>query len=137
MSVHLETQEGNPTIEVQVSGKLTSSDYDMLVPAVEALISEHGKVRILFDMHDFHGWDLGALWKDTKFAMHHFRDIDRIAAVGESKWQKGMTTFCKPFTAAKIRYFERSQIADARHWLQECSPMNNESMVATSGPEAK
>jgi len=33
-------------------------------------------------------------------------DIERIAMVGETKRQHGMSLFCKPFTAAKIRYFD-------------------------------
>jgi hypothetical protein len=37
--------------------------------------------------------------------------------VGETKWQQGMAVFCKPFTTAKIRYFDRSAIDQAREWL--------------------
>ena len=49
------------------------------MPVVEAAIKEHGKVRMLVVMHDFHGWTAGALWEDIKFDMHHFRDIGRLA----------------------------------------------------------
>ncbi len=28
-----------------------------------------------------------------------------------------MVAFCKPFTAAKVRYFDHSQAAEARNWL--------------------
>ena len=35
--------------------------------------------------HDFHGWDLGALWEDTKFATTHCTKIERLALVGEEK----------------------------------------------------
>jgi len=30
-----------------------------------------------------------------------------------------MATFCKPFTMAKVRYFESSQADEARDWLTE------------------
>ncbi len=46
--------------------------------------------------------------------MKHFRDIDRLAIVGETKWEQGMATFCRPFTTAKIRYFDRKDEADAQ-----------------------
>ena len=42
-------------------------------------------------MKDFHGWDAGALWEDIKFDLKHFSDIERVAMVGEKKWQKGMS----------------------------------------------
>ena len=72
-------------LTVHVSGKLTSADYEHFVPEFERLVEQHGQLRVLFDMTDFHGWDAGALWADTKFAIHHFADIERIAMVGKTK----------------------------------------------------
>ena len=111
------SQNGN-ILEVRASGKLTHEDYQEFVPATEKMIEEHGKIRIVFQMHDFHGWEMAALWDDIKFDVAHFRDIERLAIVGETKWEKGMSVFCKPFTTAKIRYFEPSQREDARQWLE-------------------
>ena len=67
--------------------------------------------------HDFHGWAPGALWQDIKFDVKHFADIECLAFVGETKWQHGMAVFCKPFTSAKVRYFDRPAIDLAREWL--------------------
>lgn len=105
-------------LEVKLSGKLHKDDYVHFVPLVERLIGQHGKIRLLVEMHDFHGWDMGALWEDIKFDMKHFRDIERLALVGESKWEAGMATFCKPFTSAEIRYFDSKDIAEARRWIE-------------------
>jgi flavodoxin len=123
MSIKLNEKDGGKVLEVQLSGKLVKEDYDHFVPAVERLVKEHGKIVMLVEMHDFHGWTAGALWADTKFAAHHFSDIERLAVVGETKWQQGMAVFCKPFTAAKVRYFERAAIDEARAWLEQGSQM--------------
>jgi hypothetical protein len=85
---------------------------------MEERLKQHGKLRILFVMHDFHGWDAGALWEDVKFDLRHFRDIERLAVVGEAGWEKGMAAFCRPFTTASIRYFDQSEIDKAREWVQ-------------------
>lgn len=58
-----------------------------------------------------------ALWEDVKFDVKHFNDIERLAIVGESAWEKWMAAFCKPFTTAKIRYFPAEQLAEARAWI--------------------
>jgi hypothetical protein len=89
------------------------------VPVVDKQIKDHGKLRILFVMRDFHGWTAGAMWEDMKFDLKHWRDIERLAIVGETKWEKGMATFCKPFTTAKIKYFDESQLDAARAWVAE------------------
>jgi hypothetical protein len=77
---------------------------------------------VLFDMTTLHGWDAGAMWEDIKFDFKHFADIERLAMIGEKKWQRGMATFCKPFTKAAIRYFDHADAAEARKWLEEACP---------------
>ena len=118
MTIGLHEDADAGLITICASGKLTKRDYEYFVPEVERLISEHGKIRVLFEMRDFHGWEMGALWADIKFDLKHFSDIERLAMVGERKWEKGMAVFCKPFTKAKIRYFDRSEIDKARQWIE-------------------
>lgn len=113
-----ETAVGN-IVEVHATGKLTKEAYESFVPKTEEKIEEHGKIRILFVMHDFHGWSAGATWEDFKFDLKHFNHIERLAIVGETKWEKGMSVFCRPFTTAKIKYFDHTDIEKARQWIQE------------------
>jgi hypothetical protein len=70
-------------------------------------------------MAGFHGWKGRALWDDIKFDLRHFADIERLAMVGEKKWEKKMSAFYKPFTTARIRYFDSASIADAQAWLAQ------------------
>lgn len=102
----------------KLSGKLHDEDYKLFVPVIDTSASE-GKVRLLAWFHDFHGWDMHALWDDTKFATTHCTKFDRIALVGDKAWEKWMATICKPFTMAKIRYFDVSEIDAAWAWLRE------------------
>ncbi len=117
MSQNINVSAAGNMMHVKLSGKLTKESYEIFVPAVDEQIKTHGKLRMLVELHDFHGWTAGALWEDLKFDMKHWRDIERLALVGESKWQEGMATFCKPFTAAKIKYFDHTKLDEAEHWL--------------------
>jgi hypothetical protein len=112
-------EDKSNVLKVRVGGKLTPEDYNFFLPEVERLIEQFGKIRVLFVMEQFEGWTMGALWEDIKFDAKHFADIERLAFVGETKWQKGMSVFCKPFTTAKIRYFDKSQRDQAEEWLRE------------------
>lgn len=118
MSFNITEHADGKIIEVQLNGKLTKEAYDAFVPVTEAKIKEFGKVRMLVVMHDFHGWDAGALWADLKFDVKHHSHIERLAIVGESKWEKGMSAFCKPFTSANIEYFDIAKLEEARKWIQ-------------------
>lgn len=119
MTIQLNEENGGKVLVVHVSGKLVKADYEHFVPEFERLVRRHGKLRLLFDMTGFHGWEVSAAWEDFKFGIEHFADIERLAMVGEAKWQHGMATFCKPFTKATVRYFDHADAAGARKWLAE------------------
>jgi len=119
MSVNLVEKSDGKVLEVHVSGRLTGEDYKHFVPRFEQLLHQHGKLRLLFEMTDFHGWDAQALWNDIKFDVKHFSDIERVAMVGEKTWQQWMAAFCKPFTTAGVRYFDKADTTKAQAWLEE------------------
>lgn len=117
MPIEVVTHEESNLIEIQLTGKLAREDYTHFVPLVDQQIEKHGRIRILMVMHDFHGWKLGAAWDDMKFCLKHFSDIEMLAMVGEKRWEQGMSLFCKPFTKAKIRYFDHKDEKSAREWV--------------------
>jgi hypothetical protein len=119
MPIQFNEENGGKLLAVHVSGKLVKADYAQFVPEFERLVRQHGKLRVLFDMTGLHGWDAGAAWADFKFGVAHFADIERLAMVGEKKWQERMATFCTPFTKATVKYFDHTDAAEARKWLTE------------------
>ncbi len=117
MAIELIENADAKLLEVKASGKLSADDYETLEPGVDKLIESSGKIKILFVMHDFQGWDVGAVWEDIKFAAKHCRDIEKVAMVGEKTWEKWMAAICKPFTMSSIKYFDAGQEEAARGWL--------------------
>jgi hypothetical protein len=122
MTVQLQDELDGKILTLRMSGKLAKEDYQKFVPKVEQLIKKHGKIRVLCQMHDFHGWQMGAMWEDIKFDVKHFGDIERLAMVGDKKWEAGMAAFCKPFTTAKIHYFDESKLSEAQEWIRADMP---------------
>ncbi|MHB1425036.1 MAG: SpoIIAA family protein [Gemmataceae bacterium] len=118
MTVSLREEAGGKYVAADLSGKLTAQDYEHFGGEIDRLIQEHGKLRVLCTMHDFHGWTAGALWEDIKFDFKHFNHLEKLALIGETKWEQGMAVFCKPFTTAKIRYFDRAKADEAKAWLE-------------------
>lgn len=70
--------------------------------------------RAMFASSTYSGAGIGSVPGNTQTFV-----ITRIVAVGETKWQRGMATFCKLFTIARIQYFEHDEAAAARSWLNE------------------
>lgn len=117
--IQVDPTPGGTVITLKFREKLDKADYETFVPMIESQMRKGSPVRLLAELHDFEGWTAGALWEDTKFAAKHFNDIERLAVVGDSRWQKGITVFIKPFTSADVRYFELQEIKRAREWVRE------------------
>ena len=102
-SIQIEELFDGKLVKVIASGKLSRDSYEFFTPELDSLIEQNGKIRLLFEMIYFEGWTLGAAWEDLKFGCKHFSDIERVAVVGDKKWEKAMVVVCQPFTKAKIR----------------------------------
>ena len=125
MPIHINEDNGGNFLDVHISGILSQADYQQFVPEFDRLAGQHRKLRLLFDMTGFHGLEAAAIWEEIKFDAKHLTDIEQCAMVGDKQWQHVMTIFCKPFTKAKFRYFDHTDIAGARKWLDESVETEN------------
>jgi hypothetical protein len=125
MPIHINEDDGGKILVVHVSEILSQADYKRFVPEFERLVRERGKLNLLFDMTGFHGLEAAAIWEEIKFDAKHLSDIERCAMVGDKPWQHVMTVFSKPFTKAKIQYFDHNDIAGARKWLDKSVATGN------------
>lgn len=119
MPISMIEKSGGRTLEVHLSGRLTRGDFMDFIPAAERIIHEWGKCGIMVIMRNFEGCEVSALWEDIKWDAKHYHDVERVALVGEKKWQAGMSKFCQPFSGAEIRYFDVRDLERARHWVEE------------------
>ena len=117
--IQVEETSTGKIVTLRFKEKLSKKDYDEFVPRIEGLMENDSKIRLLVELIEFEGWTAGALWEDTKFAARHFNDIDRLAVVGDSRWEKGITVFVKPFTTADVKYFDTKDLDKARRWVLE------------------
>jgi hypothetical protein len=114
----IEKSDGR-TLEIHLSRKLTRADFMEFIPVAERFITDWGKFGVVVVMRDFEGCEVGALWEDMKWDTKHYDDVERVALVGEKKWQAGMSKFCRPFSGAEIKYFDVRDINQARLWVEE------------------
>ena len=117
--MHRITQNEGNLITVRVSGKLTQQDYGDLIPAWRRLLVEHGTMRMLFIMENFHGWTPAAAWDDLRFGTEHARKVERVAMVGEKKWQEWLTKIGSIFIMRDhVKYFDMANLAEAESWVR-------------------
>lgn len=128
-------------LEIKVEGQLSREDYERFVAEAERLISQHGKIRTLFDFRKFEGWGAEILWNNLNFDIAPLKDVERVALIGETDQQNWMAAFGKPFSSARIQYFEGADLETAWKWLED-APIRVETRTAAAGtsstsPEGK
>lgn len=97
--------------------KLSDEDYDRIIPVLQGKIRTFGKIRWYFEMRDFKGWTLSAMWDDLKLGLKYSKDLEMIAMVGDKKWEKRLTQLMKPFTGAEIKFFKAENREQAKIWI--------------------
>jgi len=114
--IEIKEHDGN-FVWLRATGKLHDEDYRQIIPQIEQAIDTNGTVCVLLELDDFRGWDTHAAWDDFRFVMKHHRDIERIAIVGDKRWEKLLARLARPFVEAEQQYFDRRQLAEAQSWL--------------------
>jgi hypothetical protein len=103
---------------MQVVGTPAATTYRHLAPALERLLQGRGKVRVLVEMSDFHGWTERPLRPALTGGLTRLADVERLALVGDRRCERAAVAFFRPFTTATIRFFDRAAIHWARAWLK-------------------
>jgi predicted transposase YbfD/YdcC len=112
-------QTENNVIATKATKKLTTTDYEKLLPILKDRLKQYEKIRWYFEMENFQGWELKAFWEDVKFDAKHANDFEKIAMVGDKQWEKWMTDLMKPFTPAEIKFFELAEREKALTWIKQ------------------
>jgi hypothetical protein len=119
MAVEVREGAGGKVLAVTFHDKITRQDYHAFVPAVNRAVRKHRKVRLLIEMADVHGWSVGALWEELKLDLKHFDHVERLALVGDQKWESGLAAYSRMLGTAVIRHFDADHAAEARAWVRE------------------
>ena len=117
MTAEISNVEGG-LVTLRVSGRLTQNELAAAQAEMSRVIATGGKVRILVLADDFAGWEKGGSWADFSFQQAHDDDIERIAIVGDAKWQDLALIFTtKGLRPFPIEYFTVERLDEARDWL--------------------
>lgn len=105
-------------VTCKVTGKLTSAELRALQQAAAPIIQSKGKVRLLVLVEDFQGWERSAGWEDFSFQQENDAHIERMALVGDKKWEELAEAFVgKGLRDFPIEYFGPSETSPALRWL--------------------
>lgn len=94
-------------------------DYEnVLVPAIEKAVEEHGKVRLVYVLgHDFDDYETDAVWEDLKLGAQYPASFERVAVVTDAKWVGPSLKVFSVLWPGQARGFKLSELEAAKTWV--------------------
>ena len=96
-------------------------DYtNVLVPAVEAAIKEHGKVRLVYVLgREFDEYEGEAVWEDLKLGVSRPASFERIAIVTDARWAGPAVKVFSVLWPGQARAFPLAELESAKRWAAD------------------
>lgn len=105
---------------LRVSGVLKKSELDDSQANFAQNIAAGGPIRLLVQLEGFEGWERNVDWGSTEFFFEHRDNFEKIAIVGEQRWEDEALAFIgAPLRKNPVRFFPASADAEARAWIAE------------------
>jgi len=119
MSANLE-QSDNRLLVLHVGGELKKSELDAVQSVFAEKIAGAGTVKLLVLLEDFTGWERDEAWGDTDFFFSHRNDFEKIAVVGDPRWEAQVLAFMGAgLRKGPVKFFPETIESEARAWLAE------------------
>jgi len=130
---------------LRAHGKVTAADYqEVLIPAVEGALANNEKLRLYYEIaEDFDGFELGAMWEDTKLGLRHVLQWGKIAVVSDLNWMRRTMKGFGLLVPCPVRVYARERMAEAQDWIQEdgtsgmVATLDEESAILTLEPHGQ
>jgi hypothetical protein len=105
-------------LRITAPDKLKADDFDRIAPQVDALIQQHGTIRVLIDATGFHGWEnMTAFEHHAGFVKTHQQKVERLAVIAAHDWQHWLIGAVRIFVHPEARAYDKSHESDALQWI--------------------
>ncbi|QWZ08319.1 STAS/SEC14 domain-containing protein [Nocardioides panacis] len=96
-------------------------DYEnVVVPAIEAAVAEHGKVRLVYVLGpEFDDYEGEAVWEDLKLGARHPTAFERMAVVTDARWAGPAIKVLSLLWPGQARAFPFADLEAAKRWAAE------------------
>lgn len=119
MSVEVLVDE-NGILAIEVSGKLSYEKFREMQSTMAQSIKRDGRIRVLTIADGFDGWEKEGDWGNLTVQAQLDPFIDRMAIVGEKKWEDLVALFtAKGLRQFPIEFFPLDEIQRANAWIRE------------------
>ena len=114
---------GMPTgvLGIEAVDDVEKEDYEnVIVPAVEAALAEHERLRLVYVLGpEFDDYEGEAVWEDLKLGARHPVSFERVAIVTDARWAGPALKVFSVLVPGQARAFPLAELEAAKRWAAE------------------
>ena len=107
------------TIALEVHGKVTGEDAEMLDRHVKEVFSDEQHFNILAIFYDLDGTTFKGITDGIKFDAKRWNQFDKFAILSEKKWLELSTKIGNVLPGVTARHFGKNELDEAWNWIIE------------------
>ncbi len=104
-------------VEFTIDGEISRKDFDDLIVEINSKIDDFGSVNVLEEIRSIGMMSPSAIWADLRWAVGHWKKVDRAAVVCDKRWIEKMVDLMQPIVSMDVRHFDLDEKEAARKWL--------------------
>jgi hypothetical protein len=99
---------------IKINGRISQDYYELIFPLFIQKAKKGGPLNLVLEMEDFDDTEFPFFLR--KFGLN-VDDFDKIAIVGDQKWEKWIEDLNDPDMAANILYFSSKNREKVQKWI--------------------
>lgn len=99
--------------------QITAKEIKSMHKKIHRILKTNDKIRGYFEISDFDGWTLEGFWENLKKDGVQATDYEKIAMVGNKKWESWLSLLIEPVTTAEVNYFSLENKEKAKEWIEK------------------
>lgn len=127
MPIHFQYDKSESITIVTLRGTLTRLDYRRVMPYLESLVVDCGKLSILLIFDAFEGWMPPELQGEALKRLGEMNDVEAVAICANPQWRAPLSQLCANTTNDHHATFPLSEVGSARRWLVQQRAMSRRS----------
>lgn len=109
---------GTNIVELCTAGNVDAWTSNQILTKIELDLRKYGQLRVLHEVRSRIGFSPAKFWKNIQVANAHNIQFSHVALVTDLDWLTNMTASAGIALTTEVRMFSRSQLTDARMWLE-------------------
>jgi hypothetical protein len=111
-------ESSGSTLGWRIEGRLSDAEVAAMHGQLDTAIAASDSVRLLVDLSGLEGVEPAAVWEDLRRTFGKLDAIERMALLGDERWQEWLAGTSDALTPVEVQDFPAEQAAAAWDWLR-------------------